>query len=42
MEALDICTECNTAGGTNKAKRIPAEEGNIEIFTSNKVSKEDI
>ena len=42
MEALGICTTWNTTGGTAASNRVPTEHGNIDIFTSNKASKEDV
>ena len=42
MEALEIYTEWNTAGGMYEAIRVPTEEGKIKIFTSNKASNENV
>ena len=42
MEALEVCTKWDTAEGTDEAKRIPSEQGKIDIFTSNKASKEEV
>merc|ERR1740124_362862 len=42
MEALDICTTWNATEGIDEANRILMEHGNIDIFTSNKVSKKEV
>ena len=42
MEALKFCTTWNATGGTDEANRILTEHGNIDIFTSNKASKEEV
>ena len=42
MEALAINTEWSPGGETDAAKRVPVKEGSINIFESNKASKEAI
>lgn len=41
IEALEIYTEWDTVGGSDKARKNPIE-GEIGIFTSSKASTEDI
>ena len=42
MEALEIATQWNTVRGTEEEKKLPTMNVIIGIFTSNKVSEEDI
>ena len=42
MEALEVSTTWNDSAGTAEAKRIPAVEGIVDIFKSNKATSEEI
>ena len=42
MKALKITTECDTNGSTAAAKRIPTQEGMVDILKSNKATSKEI
>ena len=42
MEALEVCSQWDSSGGTAEARKIPTEQGKVDIFTSNKALKEEV